>query len=372
VSELELACGPQGLKLSVPEGVRVHAPRPVQSAPVEKQLPAALLEAGFRAAGQEFSKLGEGKRRAVLLVGDLGLPAPYHPILGELCRALVAQGVRPTRVTLFTWPGLGGPVRGRAAIRRYGEGSVGEFDLHAWEPEGEVNALYASADLRIAILGAGQPRPAFPEPAPTHVLNFKVGQGSWAALERVDVFSGGEVNAAVSDAKISETPGRADAPVVLVTGGGAPADATLEEALLALRYAPQGSAARTLVLAFGGEEGAGSARFTLDLAALVKQAAEVLSAGGALPPPEGPLGEPFDAAVWLATALCEWKQVLLYSPEFAAHEDSDELQEQLEAAPKLAAKLDVLPDEASLWARLQQDHGAAYDLFAEPLGWRAF
>jgi hypothetical protein len=368
MSELELACGPQGLKLRVPEGVRMDVPRPVQPLPPERPQAAAQLEAAFRAAGQDFSKFAEGKRRAALLVGDLGLPAPYHPLLGEICRAVVAQGVRPSRVALFSWPGLGGPVRGRAAIRRLGEAAVGDFELRAWEPEGEPDALYATADLRIAVFAPGLPRPAFPEPAPTHVLSLVPGKGIWGALERIDLTPVAEAAPAVAPKGL---PGTSGAPVVLVTGGGAPFDATFEEALLGLRYLPAASAERTLVLAFGGDEGAGSSHFMQDLAALLKQAAEVLEAGSPLPPPEGPLCEPFDAAAWLATALCAWKQVLLYAPEFAAHEDSDELQEQLEAHPKLAGKLDLLTDEAELWARLTRDHGASFELFAEPLGWRA-
>jgi hypothetical protein len=174
----------------------------------------------------------------------------------------------------------------------------------------------------------------------------------------------------------------AGAEVQFLTGGGAPSDATLEDALLGLRpvlvhsmpvrasgETPDG--VTTAVLVLQGDQGLGSARFTLDLWALLAQAEAELATAGHLPPAASLAAAPWDPAGALAQALCVFGRIVLLSPGLAQHGEGDELRERLEACPALTPRLRLLAEPAELWPLLTSVQGQAPRVFAEPLGWRA-
>jgi hypothetical protein len=155
--------------------------------------------------------------------------------------------------------------------------------------------------------------------------------------------------------------------VFLCGSGGGAADATLEEALLSL--ALRRARADTVVLAFSGTEGLGSAHFTLDLWALLTQAEEVLAKSGKLDAPDP--APPFDPAGTLASALTRYRRVVLFSPELERQPELGDLAEFLSARPGLSQRLHLCGASAELWPLLTSFFGPEYRLAAEPLGWRA-
>lgn len=351
-----LALGYDGLALNAPEGVLVDAPRPVRTEP------AAACDVS--AALAEVAELARGKRRAAVLVGDVSLPGPYAAVLPALAKLLAGAGVRPTRIHFLACPGTCDAVLGRAAIRRYGEELTGEYEIRPWTPEADgLDAQYAQADLRLAVLPdlseASSVLPEAAVPAWCARMAAVPGQTVRLAALRAEINAGAETLAAADDAA-----------VCLTTGGGFPSDATLEEAVCGFRaIAASRSFERSAVLACAADEGLGSARFTRDLEALLREAEEALSGGDALRSDEAAaLGDP---AGELAAALCAWKQVVLYAPGLAPHEDGELIETWLAECPKVGARLRLAYEPDELWMALQAAHGKAYRLHAEPLGWRA-
>jgi hypothetical protein len=165
---------------------------------------------------------------------------------------------------------------------------------------------------------------------------------------------------------------------LLAGGGGADWETTLEEALLslhALACAPlpplQQRGEGSVVLAFSGQEGLGSARFTLDLWSLLEQAEKVLADGGTLTFPAQTAGA-FDPAAALARTLSLSRQLVLLSPGLAEHEEGQELTARLAELPAIAQKVRLCAREEEMWALLAGAHSASYSLAVSPLGWRGF
>lgn len=345
--QLLLALGRKGLTLSPPKGVALRVPRPVR--PEAVRMPAQDVRRELDA----LRDLAMGRRRATVLLGDLTFPAPYEAVLPALVEVLVAAGVRPTRVGFLCCPGKSDPVLGRAAVRRYGDDVAGNHEVNAWRST--EDRFYAGADLRLAVLPSlPDLSSALPEGAAVErVLHLTPGQGLAAELAALTVQERPAARASV-DAAQAEA-----ATVQLVTAGGAPWEATLEEALVGLRYLPPARAGQTVVLAFAGDEGLGSAPFTLRLLDWLREASA---------PGDAPGWTPLGA---LQAALAPERRVVLFAPELAQHAEGDDLRELLAASPALAERLVLAGSEAEVWAALERLHGHAYELFAEPLGWRA-
>jgi hypothetical protein len=254
------------------------------------------------------------------------------------------------------------------AIRRYGEQTVGSFELRDWNADdGKLDPAYEAADLRLAVLPAmAEAVHAVPSAEPALCLGIDVGRGprtecAGIRVLRTDAF-----------AAMAASDPAGEAAVDLVSGGGAPSDSTLEGALVSLRRGPSDTGSRrSLVLAFDGRDGLGGARFTLDLWALLQQANEEMAASGQLPAMPAPSGENWDAVGALAAALCARRQVVLFAPGLAEHEEGDALTERLGEAPAVAQRLIWVTREADLWVALEKVHGSRYAVRAEPLGWRS-
>jgi hypothetical protein len=375
-TKLFLASGRQGLELDAPDTVATS----IVGATVEvgPETPVDFRELVRQAlanpvAGPGLRQLAAGHRRVVVLVGDLSWPAPYPTVLPEICRALTESDIRPSRISFLCLPGASGPTLGVSAIRRYGEETVGQYELRDWTLQDGVPAavddVSEAADLRLAVLplvpGA---RGVLPKAEIHFALGLGPGRGPGV---RIAGARAGTPEQVFADAPAPALEAGA-ADVLLTTGGGSPTDATLEEALLGLRALPrtEKAGARSVVLVFEGHHGLGSARFVLDLWALLRQADEQLAAAGVLPAPAATGPDPWDPAGALADALCGNARVVLISPGLAEHAEGDELREELEALPALAARLRVLADPLQLWPLLAGAHGTAYRLGAVPLGWR--
>lgn len=345
--QLLLALGRKGLTLSPPEGVALRVPRPVRSEAA--RMPAEDVRSELEA----LRDLAKGKRRATVLLGDLTFPAPYEAVLPALVEMLVEAGVRPTRVGFLCCPGTADPVLGRAAVRRYGDDVAGNHEVNAWRSA--EDRFYAGADLRLAVLPSlPDLSAALPEGAAVdRVLHLTPGQGLAADLAAL------AVDERLAARKPVDTAQAESADAMLITAGGAPWEATLEEALVGLRYLPLARAGQTVVLAFAGDEGLGSAPFTLRLLDWLRET---------IAPEAAPGWTPLGA---LQAALAAERRVVLFAPELAQHAEGDDLRELLGAAPKLAGRLALAGGEDELWAALERTHGRAYELFAEPLGWRA-
>ena len=374
---LLLALGQAGMELAAPDDVgisRVGAAVEPGTVHADDPLP-RLREALARPlAGPPLRDLAAGHRRAAVLVGDLAWPALYAPVLPEICRVLTEAGIRPSRITFLCRPGACGPTLGLAAIRRYGEETVGQYELRDWTLEDGVPAAsdpaYVAADLRLAVLPLVPGVDAvLPEDAPHFAVGLAPGRGLTSRLAAVRA---GTPSAVLGTAAAAPPAAAEEAEVRLVTGGGAPTDETLEESLLGLRDLPRPPAAgvRSVVLACDGRSGLGSAHFLLDVWALLRQAGEELARSGGLPAPSAKGPDPWDPAGALADALCGHARVILLAPGLAEHEEGDGLREQLAAVPALAARLALVSDPAQLWPVLEEAHGRAYRLTARPLGWR--
>ncbi len=367
------AAGSRGLALSVPECAALAH---IENAIVEKP---PLLEPTQRAVvvgalaapvnGVPLKELAQGKRRAAILVGDLSRPAPYDIALPALLAVLVEAEIRPSRIAFMTCPGGCGPLLGRSAIHRYGEEICGDHEVVAWPAEGTPGALYDSADLRIAVAPHldGIDFHAFlpPNVAVDFSLELTLGRGIQIEIESARAF-GGATQPTVPQ-RFSAAPASVD--VSIVSGGGAPWENTLEEALFSL-HAPR-VIARTAVLVFSGEEGLGASRFSRDVWGLIEQAEEVLAAGKSLGAPATTMiSSAFDPANTLAECLKRYSNTILFSQGFAEHVDGDDLIARLEAAPHVAGRLNVCGSQTTLWNALALAHGGHYSLHAEPLGWR--
>ena len=373
--QILLAVGARGLTGAVPGGVQlVPVGQPVESGEalsVEEQqrLVRDALERPLSVP--PLRELANGHRRTAILVGDLSLPAPYDIALPPVIATLLEAEIRPSRICILACPGSSGPVLGSAAIHRYGEEIVGQYELRAWVgggPQGEQSdPFYAAADLRIALL------PQLTWSARGGLKNdFAVGLGLGRKL-RWDIVSANAVSEPETGNLKPETFVEADA--LLLSGGGADWETTLEEALLSLHSAacapdPEGPRPRrSAALAFSGEEGLGSARFTLDLWNLLEQAEEVLTDGGALTVPAQAPGA-FDPAATLARALSVFERLVLLSPGLSGHEEGEELAERLAELPAASQKVRLCAREEELWELLAHAHGTGYRLAVEPLGWR--
>lgn len=356
---LSIALGWDGVSLTAPDGCTWLAGRTVAPAPSSVTL-AALHE--------EIKRAAAGHKRAVILLGDVTLPAPYPRVLPELTELLTACDIRPSRVTFLCCPGRAAPTLGMGAIRRYGEQTVGSFELRDWDADdGKLDPAYEAADLRLAVLPAiADSSHALPSVAPALCLGIDPGCGPRAECAGIRLVSPADL----SSASVQANPD-GDAAVDLLSGGGAPSDATLEGALVSLRgRSLTAGSAHSLVLAFDGREGLGGARFTLDLWALLVQANEELAASGQLPAMPAPQGRNWDAVGALAAALCAYGRLVLFAPGLSEHEEGDALIERLSEAPALAERLLFVAREADLWVALEKAHGTRYAVRAEPLGWR--
>ena len=385
--DLRLAMGMQGLVLAVPESVALVVPRPLQdSVPAPIQSPAELLRAALQApvAGPPLSELAAGKRRAVVLVGDLSYPAPYPLLLPELCRVLAELGIRPTRISFLCCPGASGPVLGRLAVRGYGAETVGEHELRAWtwgaEGPEERDSLFDAADLKLAMLPtlpaalAALPHGVRPEwaLAVSPALGLVVSAAAIRAGPPQALFSSAETGSLGGAGTEELARGSTGWQVSMASGGGDPTDATLEEALVGLRPGTQagsGASGVTRVLFFAGTEGLGSARFTLDLWWLLKWISQAPSTADPLPP-EPPFVGPWNPLQVLAEVLRRDGRIVLFSPGLAEHHEGDDLRARLAESPALAERLFLITGQDELWAKLEAWHGARFALCAEPLGWR--
>ncbi|MBI3830019.1 MAG: DUF2088 domain-containing protein [Planctomycetes bacterium] len=366
---LLLAYGAKGLAVHAPDAVALTVPRPVREA-VAASNADALVRAALAEplAGPPLKELAAGKRRAAILVGDESWPAPYETILAALVRELVALEIRPSRIAFVTYPSVCGPALGRDAIRRYGEAVVGEHELGPFRSgggpaESAQDDRFASADLRLAVF------PALPDlslalpPDMEIQLLAAVGSGSAALAQPSRVWTGSPAAVAAELGKITCAPPPPH-DVLLATGGGAPSDATLEDALAGLRRIPPGSPEATLALAFDGEEGLGSSRFTLDFFDLLRLMEE-----GAVPN-DLHAGKPWDPGWGLYELLRSNRRLLLFSRGLAEHHEGDELLELLGESPELSKRFVFAAQESELWHQLDAWHGSRYRLLAEPLGWR--
>lgn len=360
-----LAVGPHGLAVTVPDGVTVlPVGRAVQlggglSAEEQQRIVAAALAAP--ASGPPLKELAKGHRRAVVVAGDLLLPAPYDVALPPVIGALLEAEIRPTRIVILAWPGRSGPVLGRAAIHRYGEEVVGEYDLRAWQGGGaQPDSFYAAADLRVAVA------PALPwSTLPDADMTIRLGLGGGPRLEIASATAGGRREAQCP------TPDVAECDVALATGGGAAWEATLEEALLSLHVllSARPRAAKTAVLAFSGDEGLGSAHFTRDLWSLFEQADELLARGGALIAAPSAFEE-FEPVMAVAQALGSFEHLVLFAPGLAGHEEGGDLAACLEELRAVAGRVHLCAREPELWELLRGLAGPGYRLSLHPLGWR--
>ncbi len=366
------AAGSRGLRLFIPAGATLLsanntiADKPAESESAQRDRVAAALNAPV--AGIPLKQFALGKRRVVVLVGDLSRPAPYDIALPALVAALVEANIRPSRIAFVACPGTCGPLLGRSAIHRYGEEICGDHEVIAWPSEGTPGALFDSADLRIAVAPHrdGVAFNAFlPEGAAVDFsLELTLGRSVQIEIESARAFSG----KSPYKTKSSAPKQTSSADVLIVSGGGASWEATLEEALLSL-HAPTASA-KTAVLVFSGEEGLGASRFTRDVWSLIEQAEEVLAAGKSLGiPAENPC--PFDAVNVLAECLKRYAHTVLFSHSFAEHPEGDDLIDRLEAAPHVAKRLGICANHAALWQLLELTHGPHYAIQSAPLGWRA-
>ena len=381
-SSVLFAAGSHGTRLFFPESV-VLAPIEVH---VEDRIPKSeenqrgIVDAALRAPismkppskirvgnnEKSLTEFARGKRRAVILVGDLSRPAPYEIALPAVVAALVEAEIRPSRIAFVACPGGFGPLLGRSAIHRYGEEICGNHELIAWPAEGTPGALFDSADLRIAV--APIVNGDFANFIPKNVtydfeLGLALGHGTQIDIESAHAYFK-DLNWTSSVSLGVNRP----YDVSIVSGGGSPWEETLEEALLSL-HGPYGSSASTTVLVFSGSEGLGSSRFARDVWNLIEQAEEVLAAGKSLGSPSAP--NAFDPANVLAECLKRYKQTVLFSREFAEHAEGEDLIERLEAAPHVAARLNLCRSQPTLWNALELLHGPSYSLDANPLGWRA-
>jgi hypothetical protein len=356
---LSIALGWDGLSLTAPEGCTWLSGRAVEAAPA-----CATLEA----VREEIKRVAAGHKRVTILLGDVTLPAPYPRLLPELTALLTECDIRPSRMTFLCCPGRAAPTLGMGAIRRYGEQTVGSFELRDWDADdGKLDPAYEAADLCLAVLPAVPDAVhALPPVAPALCLGIDTGHGPRAECAGVRILNA----EAFAQTVVPASPG--DAAVDFISGGGAPSDATLEGALVSLRGDPfDGASQRSLVLAFDGRDGLGGARFTLDLWALMEQANVELAATNQLPPMPAPQGRNWDAVGVLAAALCACRQVVLFAPGMAEHEEGDALIERLGEAPAVAQRLSCVTREADLWVSLEKIHGTRYSMRAEPLGWRS-
>ncbi len=374
-----LAVGTSGVRITIPSGVKLlpvcdplDLSAPLDAAGQRARVEAALAAPQGMRALKEYAR---ERRRAAVVVGDLALPAPYEIALPALVAVLVDAGIRPTRVGFLAFPGRSGPVLGRAAIKRYGEEIVGDHELRAWQSlaPGEPDPFYAAADLRIVVtpatpsLDIAQWLPATPRP--DCVLELSLGRRATIGIDAARCVNWND--AAGAQRRAGSERGAVDADVLLIGGGGSPWETTLEEALLSLYdilAAPQRPA--EVVLIFSGNDGMGSARFTGDVWNLLRQAEELLAAGGSLSGAEVP--EVFDPAETLAAALSGLRRLVLFSPGFSEHADGDDWREYLPQWPRIAERVQLCASEPELWQLLSKSQREEYRLAVTPLGWRAW
>jgi len=375
--QIMLAVGARGLTVTVPNAVQLlPVAQPVEAGEalgVDAQQHLVREALDKPASGPPLKELAKGHRRAAILAGDLSLPAPYDIALSPVINALLAAEIRPSRICILAWPGAGGPLLGSAAIHRYGEEIAGEYELRAWQGTGQPDPSYAAADLRVALL------PALPWQAAGSLkveFGIALGLGRKLRMDIVSAHTGPELAAGKLEPETGNMkPGAA---AVLLSGGGADWETTLEEALLSLQIhkaaapgEPPLVRKQSVVLAFAGEEGLGSARFTGELWNLLQQAEEVLAAGHALHVP-GQAAGAFDPALTVARAMSVFEQLILLSPGLAQHEEGEELAERLAELPACGQRIRLCARQEEMWELLARALGAGYRLAVEPLGWRYF
>jgi hypothetical protein len=358
-----LPIGVRGLELSIPDSVDFTPPQnAIESGAALSELEQqAIVRAAIERplAGPPLKELAKSHRRVCIVVGDLSLPAPYWIALPPIVASLVEAEIRPTRISFLAYPNASGEVLGRAAIRRYGEEIVGDHELRTWKSpdENSPDPLYAAADLKLAVL----PTQADVQLSLDAAIHLQLGRKATIDITAATL-SAGKPPLANPKSKIQNPK----SDVFLTSGGGADWETTLEEATLSL-HAPL--VARTAVLAFGGADGLGSSRFARDLWSMLEEAENVLQGQGTLP--SLPDGLPFDPASALAGALSGFERLVLFSSEFAAHSEGEDLFDRLSAWPKMAQRLHLCAGDAQLWELLKRFHGESYHLHAEPLGWRS-
>ncbi len=386
--QLPFALGRKPFHFTVPDGVGFHVPRPLQDKP--DQRPPTLDEARLQMltaletplSGPPLKELLQGKRRVLICVGDVTLPSPYDEMLPNLVSTLTEWGIRPSRISFRCCPGLWDNVLGLMAIRRFSEQIVAHHEVLPWrgsshEDDRSLDPAMETHDLNIGLF------PVLPSlhrflPFIDQLdigLAIQIHPGWSQRLYSLisgspsELFSPSEVTEKKSDDSDSGFEVR------MVGAGGYPSDATLEEALASLSWLPRSSFTRprsedTLVMAFGGRDGLGSARFTLSLwDKLEAQEKSFQTQSGDTPKPDPfPLDQ--DPAERLIQAL-QSQHVILFSPDLARHREWDGLCDRLSALPECSRRCTAVGTEKELWERLCRQHGASFRLFAEPLGWRA-
>lgn len=372
--ETIFAAGPRGIALRPEGGARIAVPgRAPDTAPaLGESEQRALIEAALIAS--PLRDIAAGKRRAVILAGDLARPAPYDIVLPALVAALVKMDIRPSRIAVAACPGGAGPLLGRAAIHRYGEEICGDHEVAAWPNPGTLGAgtpgdWFDTADLKIAVAPrvAGLSFNSFLPPYVSVDFSLELGLGKKIGIDLEFVRHREPGSAQKDDPSTASTAPACD--VLLTSGGGAPWEETLEEALLSLHLAP--CVSKTAVLIFSGVEGLGSGRFTRDVWDLIDQAQEFLAGGGLLPAPaNGATGARFDPAAALAACLSRYSNTVLFAPELLQHPEGEDLLERLDAAPLVGARLALIGAQADLWKALALRHGPEYSVSTQPLGWR--
>jgi len=351
---LNLALGRFGLTLHPPESVEVLVLRPLSAeaaTPNARGLVEAALEQPL--SGPPLKELIPGKRRAALLVGDVTWPAPYEAVLPTLVDALVSGGIRPTRIVTVAFPGEAGTVIGRSAVRRYGEQILGDHDIFTFLRTEDL----VDFDACVAVFPQV---PGVREALSSVRVDFALALQSSTGLvpQLAGVRCGSVESLWVPQRALPEVTMGTE--VELQTGGGAPADATLEDALASWRRTP--TRATTRVLAFDGAEGLGSSYFTQELFKSLRRIVR-----GEKAEPHLPAWTPARA---LEESLQDGGRIVLYSPGLAEHGETEYLKDVLLESPSLAERFKLVETEVVLWLQLEQWYGKTYRLFAEPLGWR--
>lgn len=323
------------------------------------------------ASSDPLDKIAKGRKRAAILAGGLSLPAPYDLILTALTKMLGDSEIRPSRICMIACPGGTGPLLGRAAVRRYGDDFVGDHECKTWEDSDEGDPYYAASDLKIAIA------PSLPLIGPKNLIPARFSadlytQLTLGAKPQLDIVAAKCFGASAVPGALPLAKQDAESDVHIAASAGSDWEATLEEALLSVHYALATAKSATLVLAFSGADGLGSAHFTLDLWSLLEQAEEVLAQGGSLAGPDETPPTTFDPAATLARALGKYQHIVLLSSAMSEHAEGDELAERLAEFPQLSKRIHFVAREPALWELLRQCHGEVFRLSINPLGWRAY
>ena len=361
---ITLAVTARGLEISVPDGVELL---PVQHSepgePLAWNAQKELIKAALvrPLSGQSLPELARSRRRVAIVAGDLSYPAPYSMVLPAIVAALVEAGIRPSRIGFVIRPAPW-PVLGRGAIHRYGEEIVGDHEVNSWQ--GDSDTVFDTADLKLAVAPRiGQRGALALLPPGTKIdaaVELELGRKIKIDLVGAQCFAPGQPPA-VKATPATGAAGQCD--VAITSGGGSEWEETLEEALLGLSEA----SAPTVVLAFSGSDGLGSAHFTRRLWEIL-DAAKQPQAADQLPALLSLLYTYADSSAQMPRSI---QRLVLLSPGLTEHREGDDLYERINEVPALAERIKLCANPAQLWEKLSAWHGASYRLAVNPLGWRA-